>query len=86
MVSIRDPGVHNWVDTCGRHEALLLYRWQDLPREQVRQGPVIDPLRIVKLRDLAQALPKNTVMVDRNERVRQIEAREIAFKRRLIEQ
>lgn len=86
VVSIRDPGVHNWVDTCGRHKALLLYRWQDLPREQVRQGPVIDPLRIVKLRDLAQALPKNTVMVDRNERVRQIEAREIAFKRRLIEQ
>jgi len=85
VISIRDPGVHNWIDTCGRHESLLLYRWQGLPRDQVRQGPQVDPVRIVKLRDLTQVLPKHTVMVDRQERERQVAAREAAFRRRLIE-
>lgn len=85
VISISDPGVHNWVDTCGRHESLLQYRWQGLPRQQVRQGPVVDPVQIVKLRDLPRVLPKGTAMVDRNERERQIVAREIAFKRRLDE-
>jgi hypothetical protein len=39
----------------------------------------------VKLRELARALPKSTVMVDRNERARQIAGREAAFKRRAID-
>lgn len=83
VVSIRDPGVHNWIDTCGRHESLLLYRWQGLPREQVRQGPTVGPVHIVNLRDLPRHLPTNTTMVDRDERARQIQAREAAFERRL---
>lgn len=86
VISIRDPGVHNWIDTCGRHEALILYRWQSLPREQVRGGPMVGPMRIVKLRDLPQQLPKNTTVIDCGQRVRQVEAREAAFRRRLIEQ
>ena len=86
VISIRDPVVHNWIDTCGRHESLLLYRWQGLPREQVRQGPTVGPVRIVKLRDLPQHLPKYTTTVDRDERAQQIAAREAAFRRRLIEQ
>ena len=43
------------------------------------------PIRIVKLRDLVQALPKHAAMVDRNERDRQIASREAAFGRRLID-
>jgi hypothetical protein len=85
VVSLRDPGVHNWVDTCGRHESLLLYRWQGLPREPVRLGPIVERVRIVKLRDLVKALPKNTATVDRNQRERQIAKREAAFKRRVID-
>ena len=85
VVSIHDPGVHNWIDACGRHQLLLLYRWQGLPRERVRQGPAVERVRIVKLRDLASVLPQDTIMIDRDERARQLAAREAAFRRRTID-
>lgn len=85
VVSLRDPGVHNWIDTCGMHETLILYRWQGLPASKVRQGPAIGPVRIVKLDTLAEALPRETVFVNTTERAHQLEARERAFARRLIE-
>ena len=85
VISLKDPGVHNWIDTCGLHETLVLYRWQALPRNQVRQGPAIDPVRIVNLKNLTKALPKDTVMVNGDARTRQIEERAAAFARRVVE-
>lgn len=85
VVSRRDPGVHNWIDPCGLQETLVLYRWQGLPAQKVRQGPAVDPVRIVKLDRLADVLPRETVWVNAAERARQIEARERACARRLIE-
>ena len=85
VVSPADPGAHNWIDTCGLHDVLMLYRWQGLPERQVRKGPAIPAVRLVKLRELESALPKNTVMVTPAERQRQREARAAAYARRLIE-
>jgi hypothetical protein len=28
VISARDPGVHNWLDTTGHHRGLMLLRWQ----------------------------------------------------------
>ena len=33
VLSIRDPGVHNWLDPVGLHELLLVHRWQRLPTQ-----------------------------------------------------
>ena len=85
VVSLRDPGIHNWIDTCGLHETLVLYRWQGLPENKLRQGPTVDSVRIVKLDELAAALPPEIVRVSAAERARQIETRERAFARRLSE-
>jgi hypothetical protein len=63
----------------------MLYRWQGLPGREVRNGPAIPAVRLVKLRELESALPKNTVMVTPAERQRQREARAAAYARRLIE-
>lgn len=85
VISPQDPGVHNWIDTCGRHEVLMLYRWQGLPRQPLRNGPALSPLRVVKLRELDRHLPKDSVRVDANARRRQLQARAAAFRRRIID-
>lgn len=85
VISATDPGVHNWVDTGGVREPLLMYRWQHLPRETVRGGPAVGPVRIVKLKDLESALPADTAMVDSRERARQREQRRAGFDRRLVD-
>lgn len=83
VASLRDPGLHNWIDTCGLHETLILYRWQALPATKVRQGPAVEPVRIVKLHQLPEVLPRETVWIDADERSRQLAARERSFARRL---
>jgi hypothetical protein len=85
VISPRDPGVHNWIDTCGRHEVLMLYRWQGLPRDKLRNGPALSPLQVVKLRDLDRVLPRDCVRVDAGARRRQLEARTAAFRRRIAD-
>jgi hypothetical protein len=85
VISARDPGVHNWIDTCGRRQLLLLYRWQGLPREQLRAGPAIEPLRVVAFDALAGALSRQTVTVTAQERRAQIERRAAGFARRVVD-
>src|SRR5262245_54611491 len=69
VVSIQDPGVHNWVDTLGLHEVQLLHRWQLLP--QTPDGPGGDPwakAELVKVADLKEVLPEGTTWVTPEER------------------
>lgn len=84
VVSVRDPGVHNWIGTGGLHDVLVVQRWQGLPKQQVRNGPAIS-VRLVKLPDLPAALPQGTLMVGEAQRREQIERRKAAFLRRLID-
>ncbi len=85
VISARDPGVHNWIDTCGQQEVLMLYRWQGLPRETVRGGPALSLVRMVKLGGLDVTLPKGTARVGAEDRRRQLEGRAAAFRRRIAE-
>jgi hypothetical protein len=84
VLSGSDPGVHNWVDTCGRHEILLQYRWQGLPIDPVRSGPAVRMARVVKLAELDTVLPQGTTMVTPREREQQREWRRAGYARRLI--
>lgn len=84
VMSAQDPGVHNWVDACGRSEVLLLYRWQGLPAVPVRSGPAVRMARVVKLAELGKVLPQYTAMVSVQERAQQREWRRKGFARRLI--
>jgi hypothetical protein len=40
VISIKDPGVYNWLDTVGLHEVMLQHRWQGLPRVGGGRRPV----------------------------------------------
>jgi hypothetical protein len=84
VLSARDPGVHNWIDTVGLHEGWMMLRWQGVP-------PTTDPaslicsIETVKLSNLASALPKGTPMATLSSRSAQIAERIEKYSRRYIE-
>ena len=77
VVSPRDPGVHNWIDTGGLHEGIFYFRWQGLP-DPDPDPPVIRGYSLVKLAELKEALPAGTRFVTPAERRAQQDARAAA--------
>ncbi|MEQ9271366.1 hypothetical protein [Marinobacter salarius] len=42
VLSLDDPGIHNWLDPAGLREQLLLHRWQALPnRINEKESPPV---------------------------------------------
>lgn len=83
VFSIKDPGVHNWIDTLGLHETLFMNRWRLLP--QTSGGPGGDPWakgELMKLTDLKHRLPAGTRWVSEDERRRQLAERYSDFQSR----
>jgi hypothetical protein len=79
----QDPGVHNWIDMLGWHDALYLQRWQLLPLiDGVPQGDVSGHGEVVKLADLPSVLPAGTTFVTPEQRDQQLAARLASFHRR----
>ena len=76
VLSVRDPGVHNWIDTAGLHEGIISFRWQGLPHGQKEEdGPQILGVERIDFNDLARVLPKETRRVSTAERLNQVMAR-----------
>lgn len=46
-----DPGIHNWVDSAGLHNGLVLLRWQAVP-PGVDKDDLIREFRVLKLAEL----------------------------------
>lgn len=84
VLSVRDPGVHNWIDPCGMHEGFLTLRWAEFAR-----GKPEDSLRatsrIVPLAQLERHLPAGTRFVSPEERRRQLEERRASYAWRLLD-
>jgi len=80
VIAIKDPGVHNWLDTCGLHDVLVLHRWQGFPNPDAGQ-PTIES-RKMSLAELEGALPAGVVRVTPEERRQQIARRQAAYDRR----
>jgi len=72
-----DPGVANWIDTGGFAETLPLVRWQGLPAEEVRGGPIAE-VRVVKCDRLDVELP-DAERIDPAERARRLAVRKAAL-------
>ena len=74
IVSSRDPGVANWLDTVGRRRGVMLLRYDGTTEGAL--DPRVHPTATkVKLADLAAHLPAGTVAVSPEERQREIAAR-----------
>lgn len=80
VVSIADPGVHNWLDTCGLHDVLILHRWQGFPDPDAG-APTIESRKVL-LSALEEELPEGVSRVTPDERQAQIARRQAAYDRR----
>ncbi|MFA5524880.1 MAG: hypothetical protein WDA24_11035 [Tissierellales bacterium] len=84
VVSLKDPGVHNWLDPNGLHETLFVARWQRLPTTAQERKPSISG-KIVKMADLDKVLPSEVVRVTPQQRREQLEDRLATYQLRLID-
>jgi hypothetical protein len=74
VVSLKDPGVHNWVDPCDMHDGILTLRWAEFPSGRPSPDLGADS-RVVRLSELAGALPAGTKFITPAERRKQCEDR-----------
>ena len=73
-IALSDPGVANWIDTCGLHQGWMLTRWQGVPANP----PLTAMIREVELVKL-HAIPDHIPRVDLDGRRKQISDRAKAF-------
>ncbi|HPG26101.1 MAG TPA: hypothetical protein PLW10_10750, partial [Myxococcota bacterium] len=76
VIAHRDPGVQNWIDTCGHPEGMIQYRyiWT-----KTRPAPSVTILPFDRLRE---ALPQNTPEFSADERRRALAIRHRHLQRR----
>jgi hypothetical protein len=84
VISLSDPGVHNWVDPDGLNEGILTLRMAEFPGQRPTEHLSASG-QVVKLADLESVLPDGTTSVRPEDRAAQIAARTAAYDRRLPE-
>ena len=81
-IALADPGVANWIDTCGLHEGWMLTRWQGVPSNlssgSLSKDNMIRELRLVKTAEIPTHIPRT----DLAGRGQQVAARAKAFAQR----
>jgi hypothetical protein len=82
VLSAKDPGVWNWLDTGGLHDGALVVRWE-LLSQPPQVGKAVREERVVKLSELAAALPAGAAGVDSSARKSWLDARAAGYARRL---
>lgn len=84
VLSARDPGVWNWIDTVNHDVGLIFVRWQNLPLNP--DGTVVTPpmpgCQVVPFLEIDSNLPSGTVMVDSKDRRAQLRKRQLELGRR----
>lgn len=81
VVSAKDPGVQNWLDTQGLRELLIVHRWQGLPRDGSMKAPTIST-RHVKFSELEASLPPGVKRASPAQRAAQLKARAADYAQR----
>jgi hypothetical protein len=77
VVSKKDPGIQNWLDTGGFSTGSVFYRWI-----WSKNSPA-PTSRLVKFSELAAALPSDTPAFSKQQRCAQIAARRWHLQKRL---
>ena len=84
VVSVEDPGVHNWVDPCDMHEGILTLRWAEFPGGRPSRDVGAES-RVVPLARLRDELPAGTRFLSPAERKEQQGERARSYAWRLLE-
>jgi hypothetical protein len=83
VVSPKDPGVWNWIDTNELRLGLLLLRWQALTQGSRPLESAIYETRVVKTQDLRKYVPDEAAWVTTAQRQQQLAERATFYARRL---
>lgn len=78
VISARDPGVHNWLDTSGNASGAIQGRWFEASEKPMPS------IRKVKLAEVLQHLPADTKLVNPQERAIALRNRRLAAQMRTI--
>jgi hypothetical protein len=78
VVSHRDPGVANWLDTAGHRQGPMIFRWL-----RAADSPV-PATRVVPFGSLDAVLPAETVRIDENARRQVLEGRRAGVRARFV--
>jgi len=83
VVSTRNPGIANWLDTTDHAQGVMMLRWQRLERDLTEQdGPQVE---VVAFDDIAQHLPYYEAnQVSPEQYSARIAARQVGIARRMI--
>jgi hypothetical protein len=76
VVAHTDPGIPNWLDTAGHCAGFICQRWVEA------EGSPLPAARVVKLSDLADALPSDSPRMTDAERREQLARRQAGVQRR----
>ena len=85
VVSLKDPGVYNWLDPVGLDRTLFMFRYQGYDPDRVTPEAAIRLEKTVKVSELGKVLPRETRWVTAQERREQLAERLAAYDRRLSE-
>jgi hypothetical protein len=81
VVSERDPGVANWLETTGHPRGVMMLRWQRLSRDLTAEdGPRVE---VVPFDSVVSSLPFDQT-VTKEQHAARIEARQTGIARRMI--
>ena len=81
VVSLKDPGVWNWLDPAGLEQGTMLHRWQGMP-DGFDSEKSVRGSQVVKLADLDSVLPADMRRVTRDQRREQLAQRAAGLARR----
>jgi hypothetical protein len=83
VVSERDPGIANWLETCGHAQGVMMLRWQRLSRAlDASDGPQVEVVPFASLRQRVPELAAQSVTAE--QWADRIEARQVGVARRMI--
>lgn len=83
VVSTRNPGIANWLDTTGHRQGVMMWRWQRLGRDlTAADGPTVE---VIGFDEIPDRLPHyETNRVTPEEYTARIAARQVGIARRMI--
>jgi hypothetical protein len=83
VVSEKDPGIANWLETTGHSRGVMMLRWQRLSRELTPEdGPRVEVVKVDELFDLVPELAAQRVIPE--EYAGRIRDRQVGVARRMI--
>lgn len=82
VVSSRDPGVANWMDTDGLREGCMAMRWEGMHAPEADPDDAVISVRLVKLDDVRSSLPADFPSIGLAERSSELAGRQLDYEAR----